>query len=1367
MTGGNESAARDKDGGTALIAQIPIGWQRKVQDGAVSYISPSGTVLRSVDEVRVYLQTDGTCKCGLECPLVINKVFSFDIAAMVQAPGHQSGKIEEDMTKLCNHRRKVDAMAALCQSMQPPQQPPTGDVVCSMEGRESRGTIGDSAHCTYSQPKHNQPKSSIYPLTSPRSVLHNGSVSYVSRPLEPSSPLKKPSCQTPVGSNAPTCLKQQWNPHPHPPLSQNILQRTVHNPTSPSNNSLFPNSFSACPSPTGRAAHQGGSVKSSSPLSICSSPSRALESFSPHRRSRHSSTSSLSEQGASGSIFIQGVKPSTPTVSCSSPKLPFPPTSPCGRLEGMLQHYKDCSTTNTNTTINNQSNLQMSHVASPAHPNPSDKRNGASASPLNSTQASNLLARPLGQQKSQQNVSNSFPASNLLSAAAKAQLANQKTQNQLNTADAQSAVLEKEQQSKVLISTLNNNLHPTSSRTQSLTTLLLPHSPSFSQNTSTLAEKTLRRKRQRRSPTVLNMIKETHPSRSTGDPSTPPLLISPSHSPSSPSIPVSDNHRLPVVPPFQNAALRQQEAEESRKAGLGHSLPFSTPSPSQPLSALLQFLSMQSAQNATQVSSNTASSPSNRHTHLPPSSPRPIAPQAPQPALQVHIHPSQSQNSVPIQEPSTHLALSQMFSPMGDETTVNLKTTSSNAILNLSQSHTGMQPDLNSSVITMINQMSSPSCLTPHSVKGCESKTTEICPDNFTYHQSNHNHAVESPVETLDQPDSDTRLPSDSEPDHSLSLSTTPTPDLSNPTADSLPLAEAFPFMNQDQLLQLLTSNAGLPSLLPPFLGSLPLGIWTGQSPSPGVTQPQQSAQAVGGILNQGSPLNVLPSTLAAQSELPLNLVGLLNPGVDGAEKPPGLQALLMASLLLGQNPAAMFPLPPLNLELPTAQQQVFTEGMSLEKTPALLDSVLMGPGLLEALQTLALPADGQSLLLSAPLTPHAFLSLNPALLAAALGQTEPLPNHTPSPPLHSQGSLSSPALVSTSVSCGPLAPPSGQEVCDPITEQDKNTHFLPPLIGPGVLGDLTALHSLLGTGPLLLPQGSSLMTQNQTALNPLTCLQLTMGPTLMTEKSANLHETSSSQQELPSAHTLNSVQAPPQQREGSTGSGTSLFDPYGSFMDTIYTSFLQVSERTESGSDSTPLSYPELPPLLQQASAPHSLSPRRACSVHNQDLSCLGMETAQSPARGTPKPSEEPSTPPPNKPAGVDALSDAPLQSAFMEEAKTDGSSKVCLYSNGIGSGMEGRAENSKDEEDDYDVGRGRPGYLSPGERALDDITEQERTEDMHTGAKRGRKRKQSLQRGAELLEGIDSIIEEPTVTKTLSRPARSTRGKRRRVVR
>lgn len=39
--------------------------------------SPSGTSLSSLDEVKTYLLTDGTCKCGLECPLVISKVNLF------------------------------------------------------------------------------------------------------------------------------------------------------------------------------------------------------------------------------------------------------------------------------------------------------------------------------------------------------------------------------------------------------------------------------------------------------------------------------------------------------------------------------------------------------------------------------------------------------------------------------------------------------------------------------------------------------------------------------------------------------------------------------------------------------------------------------------------------------------------------------------------------------------------------------------------------------------------------------------------------------------------------------------------------------------------------------------------------------------------------------------------------------------------------------------------------------------------------------------------------------------------------------------------------------------------------------------------
>ncbi|XP_071826644.1 uncharacterized protein [Apostichopus japonicus] len=57
---------------------VPFGWERIVKDGLVSYISPSGVQLSSTDEVKAYLIADNTCKCGLECPVHIEKIFIFD-----------------------------------------------------------------------------------------------------------------------------------------------------------------------------------------------------------------------------------------------------------------------------------------------------------------------------------------------------------------------------------------------------------------------------------------------------------------------------------------------------------------------------------------------------------------------------------------------------------------------------------------------------------------------------------------------------------------------------------------------------------------------------------------------------------------------------------------------------------------------------------------------------------------------------------------------------------------------------------------------------------------------------------------------------------------------------------------------------------------------------------------------------------------------------------------------------------------------------------------------------------------------------------------------------------------------------------------
>lgn len=307
------------------------------------------------------------------------------------------------------------------------------------------------------------------------------------------------------------------------------------------------------------------------------------------------------------------------------------------------------------------------------------------------------------------------------------------------------------------------------------------------------------------------------------------------------------------------------------------------------------------------------------------------------------------------------------------------------------------------------------------------------------------------------------------------------TPSAVGDSTSPLPLAEAFPFMNQEQLLQLLSSTGGLPSLLDPaVLASLPLGgMWMGgqnaQIPPANVTpqppqtlaeqqqseqqlliqqetqQQNQDQQQKQQQINNNPLFPLLPLLSGAQGELPLNLLGLLNPLPPPASTPtqgqeadlgltekPSLQALLMASLLLGQQQAPLLPLSGLgqltqvSLEVPLQQpQQIPThlEGLTLDKTSGLLDpSTLSGPGLLEVAQGLVpLPpgAEGslqalQSLLLPAALPPPhaAFLPLSPALLTAALSSAElHPPPHTQLAPAqqtqHTQPQVGSPISYS------------------------------------------------------------------------------------------------------------------------------------------------------------------------------------------------------------------------------------------------------------------------------------------------------------------------------------------------------------------
>ncbi|XP_032880612.1 methyl-CpG-binding domain protein 5 isoform X2 [Amblyraja radiata] len=118
MNGGNENDG-EKDGGSSAV-QVPIGWQRQVDQNGVLYMSPSGSVLACIEQVKTYLLTDGTCKCGLECPLILSKVFTFDPGATVKQRTAEDVKADEDLTKLCIHKRKIIAVATLHKSIETP-----------------------------------------------------------------------------------------------------------------------------------------------------------------------------------------------------------------------------------------------------------------------------------------------------------------------------------------------------------------------------------------------------------------------------------------------------------------------------------------------------------------------------------------------------------------------------------------------------------------------------------------------------------------------------------------------------------------------------------------------------------------------------------------------------------------------------------------------------------------------------------------------------------------------------------------------------------------------------------------------------------------------------------------------------------------------------------------------------------------------------------------------------------------------------------------------------------------------------------------------------------------------------------------------
>ncbi|XP_037029921.1 methyl-CpG-binding domain protein 5 isoform X2 [Bradysia coprophila] len=86
---------------------VAPGWRRQVNNGEIIYISPSGAVLRNLGQIKEYLLSAGTCKCGLPCPLRPDYFFEFNSQVpnvKLQIPLEDAGTIR---TTSCLHQARL------------------------------------------------------------------------------------------------------------------------------------------------------------------------------------------------------------------------------------------------------------------------------------------------------------------------------------------------------------------------------------------------------------------------------------------------------------------------------------------------------------------------------------------------------------------------------------------------------------------------------------------------------------------------------------------------------------------------------------------------------------------------------------------------------------------------------------------------------------------------------------------------------------------------------------------------------------------------------------------------------------------------------------------------------------------------------------------------------------------------------------------------------------------------------------------------------------------------------------------------------------------------------------------------------------
>ncbi|ERE65572.1 UDP-N-acetylglucosamine--peptide N-acetylglucosaminyltransferase subunit [Cricetulus griseus] len=241
-------------------------WEPDLEPQCCVLYQPKWTELSSLEQTRSYLLSDGTCKCGLECPLNVLKVFNFDPLASVTQGGAGVGPAsEEDMTKLCYHRRKAVAMATLYRSM---------ETTC-LHSSPGEGASPQMFHTVSPGPPSVRPPCRV-PLITP---LNGGPGSLPPKP--PSAPqsllpltgpaglFPPPGFPDPVpsgGSSSPCFLPRGNAPSPAPPPPPAIsLNAPSYNWRASLLSNLVPFDLGSPPAP-----HASSSPPSDPPLFHCS-----------------------------------------------------------------------------------------------------------------------------------------------------------------------------------------------------------------------------------------------------------------------------------------------------------------------------------------------------------------------------------------------------------------------------------------------------------------------------------------------------------------------------------------------------------------------------------------------------------------------------------------------------------------------------------------------------------------------------------------------------------------------------------------------------------------------------------------------------------------------------------------------------------------------------------------------------------------------------------------------------------------------------------------------------------------------------------------------------------------------------------------